>query len=139
MKETVNHPDYYNTGNIEVIDFIEDQQLGFNLGNAVKYISRAGKKNPEKTVEDLKKARWYLNRKISNLEQQPKPEPEARDEWTEEDEKRRKEVCNCPKCDECKIASWNNGKGMACGVFRYHHPAEARRLIAEMEAEHGTV
>lgn len=53
---------------IEVIDFIEDKKLGFHLGNAVKYISRADKKDPAKTIEDLKKARWYLNREISNLE-----------------------------------------------------------------------
>lgn len=53
----VNHPKYYNTGKIEVIDFIEDQNLGFCLGNAVKYIARAGKKNPFFEVEDLKKSR----------------------------------------------------------------------------------
>ena len=62
--ESVNHPNHYNTGNIEVIDFIEDQQLGFCLGNAIKYIARAGKKDPNKYVEDLKKAKWYLEREI---------------------------------------------------------------------------
>ena len=60
----INHPSYYNDGKIEVIDFIEDKNLGFHLGNAVKYISRAGKKDPEKTIEDLKKAVWYINRQI---------------------------------------------------------------------------
>ena len=64
---TVNHPSFYQ-GKIEVIDFIEDKKLGFNLGNCVKYISRAGKKNPEKLLEDLKKARWYLDREIANME-----------------------------------------------------------------------
>lgn len=63
----VDHPSYYQ-GKIEVIDFIEDKGLGFNLGNCVKYISRAGKKNPEKLIEDLKKARWYLDREIKNME-----------------------------------------------------------------------
>lgn len=63
----VNHPAHYTDGKIEVIDFIEDKKLGFHLGNAVKYISRAGKKNPAKTVEDLEKAAWYLNRHIDNL------------------------------------------------------------------------
>ena len=63
----VDHPSYYQ-GKIEVIDFIEDKHLGFNLGNCVKYISRAGKKNPDKLVEDLKKARWYLDREISRIE-----------------------------------------------------------------------
>jgi hypothetical protein len=64
----INHPPYYTTGKIEVIDFIEDKELGFCLGNAVKYIARAGKKDPTKTVEDLKKAVWYLNREIGRLE-----------------------------------------------------------------------
>lgn len=64
----VNQPSYYVDGNIEVIDFIEDKKLGFCLGNAIKYISRAGKKNPNKEVEDLKKANWYINRRIKELE-----------------------------------------------------------------------
>ena len=62
--DNVNHPAHYT----EVIDFIEDKQLGYHLGNAVKYISRAGKKDPEKTAEDLRKAVWYLNRYIEKLE-----------------------------------------------------------------------
>ena len=66
--DNVNHPSHYTSGQIEVIDFIEDQHLGFHLGNAVKYISRAGRKNPDKTVEDLRKAAWYLNRQIERLE-----------------------------------------------------------------------
>lgn len=66
--DEVNHPSHYTDGKIEVIDFIEDKKLGFHLGNAVKYIARAGKKDPTKTVQDLKKARWYLDRKIELLE-----------------------------------------------------------------------
>lgn len=69
-KDSVNHPAHYTDGNIEVIDFIEDKKLGFNLGNTVKYISRAGKKDPTKTIEDLRKAQWYLNREINRLEKQ---------------------------------------------------------------------
>lgn len=65
--DPVNHPSHYTTGKIEVIDFIEDKELGFHLGNAVKYIARAGKKDPAKTIEDLKKAQWYLTRHINNL------------------------------------------------------------------------
>ena len=61
----VENPSHYNTGKIEVIDFIEDQNLNFNLGNAVKYISRAGKKDPVKFREDLEKAVWYLNRELA--------------------------------------------------------------------------
>jgi hypothetical protein len=67
MNDPVNHPSHYTQGNIEVIDFIEDKQLGFHLGNVVKYIVRAGKKDNTKTVEDLQKAAWYLNRKIEQL------------------------------------------------------------------------
>ena len=67
--EKVNHPGHYNTGKIEVIDYIEDQNLGFCLGNAVKYISRAGKKDLTKEVEDLKKAEWYIRRRIKELEE----------------------------------------------------------------------
>ena len=63
-KDTVNHPSHYTDGKIEVIEYIEDKKLNYNLGNAVKYISRAGKKDPTKKIEDLKKAVWYLNREI---------------------------------------------------------------------------
>lgn len=68
--DNVNHPTYYTFGSIEVIDFIEDKKLGFHLGNAVKYISRAGRKDPAKTIEDLRKAAWYLNRQIGRLERE---------------------------------------------------------------------
>lgn len=66
-EDVVNHPSHYTDGKIEVIDFIEDKNLGFCLGNAVKYISRAGKKNKDKEVEDLQKAIWYINRRIKEL------------------------------------------------------------------------
>ena len=65
--DLVNHPPHYTTGNIEVIDFIEDKELGFHLGNAIKYISRAGKKSKETELQDLKKAIWYIERKIGLL------------------------------------------------------------------------
>lgn len=65
--DPVNHPSHYTDGKIEVIDFIEDKNLGFCLGNAVKYISRAGKKDPSKEVEDLCKAKWYIERRIKEV------------------------------------------------------------------------
>ncbi len=68
MADNVNHPNHYNVGKIEVIDVIEDWNLSFHLGNAVKYIARAGHKDKDKTIEDLKKAVWYLNRHIETLE-----------------------------------------------------------------------
>lgn len=64
MSESVDHPPHYNQGKIEVIEFIEDKHLSFHLGNAVKYISRAGIKDPTKFVEDLEKAIWYIRRQI---------------------------------------------------------------------------
>lgn len=70
MPETadpVNHPSHYTSGKIEVIEFITDQKLDMHTGNAVKYIARAGKKDPAKEVEDLEKAVWYLNDKIKRL------------------------------------------------------------------------
>lgn len=67
MNDVVNHPSHYTDGKIEVISFIEDKGLNFHRGNAVKYISRAGKKDPEKEVEDLEKAKWYLEREIERL------------------------------------------------------------------------
>ena len=64
--DSVNHPKHYTFGKIEVIDVLEDWQLGFHLGNVVKYIARAAHKGV--LLEDLKKARWYLDRYITKLE-----------------------------------------------------------------------
>lgn len=62
-QSAVDHPPHYTRGGIETIDAIEAWGLGFHLGNAVKYISRAGHKGD--ALEDLKKARWYLDREIA--------------------------------------------------------------------------
>ncbi|MGL5766303.1 MAG: DUF3310 domain-containing protein [Sarcina sp.] len=59
--EMVNHPDHYNQG-IEVIDYVESWNLNFNLGNAVKYITRCDYKGNRE--EDIKKAIWYLEREL---------------------------------------------------------------------------
>lgn len=64
--DPVNHPAHYTRGNIEVLDFIEDQGFGYHLGQVVKYVCRAGKKDPAKYVEDLSKAAFYLARAIKN-------------------------------------------------------------------------
>lgn len=68
--EKVNHPAHYGGAEnpYEAIKVIEAWGLNFNLGNTVKYISRAGKKDA--LLQDLKKAAWYLNREITNLEKQ---------------------------------------------------------------------
>lgn len=62
MTDNINNPAHYKDGGIETIDFIEAKQLGYSLGNVIKYISRAGKKGDR--LEDLKKAQWYLAREI---------------------------------------------------------------------------
>ena len=69
INDLVNHPPHYTDGKIEVIEYIEDKGLGFCLGNAIKYISRAGKKYKDKEIEDLKKAIWYIERRIKELEE----------------------------------------------------------------------
>jgi hypothetical protein len=65
-EDKVNHPSHYKIGGIETIDFIEAKNLGYNLGNVVKYITRADHKGNK--LEDLKKAQWYLNRAVTTLE-----------------------------------------------------------------------
>jgi hypothetical protein len=66
-QSSVNHPSHYNKGKIEVIDFIADQKLNFARGNAVKYVCRAGSKDPEKEIQDLEKAIWYIEHEIKML------------------------------------------------------------------------
>lgn len=71
LDDKVNHPSHYTYGDIEIIDFIEQvtkdykPELAFAIGNAIKYISRANRKNGK---EDLDKARWYLNRAFKKWE-----------------------------------------------------------------------
>jgi len=62
LVDMINHPPHYTSGGIETIDFIEAKNLGYNLGNAIKYIARSGKKGD--ALQDLQKAIWYLNREI---------------------------------------------------------------------------
>lgn len=66
----IDHPSHYrkDTG-FEAIDVIEAWGLNFNLGNAVKYISRNGKKDPNEYILDLEKARWYIDREIKTRKQ----------------------------------------------------------------------
>ena len=69
--DPVNHPAHYTDGGIETIDFIEAKRLGYHLGNVVKYICRAGKKGTNMGLQDLQKARWYLDRAIEKNEIAP--------------------------------------------------------------------
>ena len=65
--DSVNHPSHYNKGTIEVWDFISDWKLNFDRGNAIKYICRAGSKDPNKEIQDLEKAIEYINHEIKML------------------------------------------------------------------------
>ena len=62
FNDPVNHPSHYTDGKIECIEYILDKNLNFCRGNAIKYITRAGHKDPNKEIEDLKKAVFYLKR-----------------------------------------------------------------------------
>ena len=66
--DPVNHPDHYTFGKYEVIDVIEDWGLNYNRSCVIKYVARAGRKDKAKEAEDLKKARFYLDREIGKLE-----------------------------------------------------------------------
>jgi hypothetical protein len=66
MSEMVDHPDHYKVGGIETIDFIDAKNLNYNMGNAVKYLSRAEHKGNKKL--DLQKALWYIKRELSKLD-----------------------------------------------------------------------
>lgn len=65
MTDPIN-PDYYDAGGRQLIDLLETMQ--FSRGSAVKYLVRAGHKNPATEIEDLRKAAWYLDREIARLE-----------------------------------------------------------------------
>lgn len=64
--DIINHPAHYTDGKFETIEAIESWRLGYHLGNAVKYISRAGKKSKDTELEDLRKARWYITRYLDH-------------------------------------------------------------------------
>ena len=65
-KDLIDHPQHYKGNGIEAIDVIEAFDLSFNIGNAIKYILRAGKKGDK--IQDLHKAQWYLAREILKME-----------------------------------------------------------------------
>jgi hypothetical protein len=62
--DSINHPAHYTAGGIETIDFIEAKKLNYNLGNVIKYLTRADHKGNK--LEDLRKAQWYLTREINS-------------------------------------------------------------------------
>ena len=80
MSKEVDHPSYYNRGNVEVIDFIEDWRLDFSMGSFVKYICRAGAKDDYR--QDLEKAKWYIKR-YADHPAEPIPEEWGTYGWRE--------------------------------------------------------
>lgn len=93
----VTHPSHYNSGKIEVIEAIEDWGLGFHLGNTVKYVARAGKKDPAKEIEDLQKAAWYLQRRIELLQSEKEQrEPKRPNDMNPRKALITESVCICP-------------------------------------------
>lgn len=105
MTDNVNHPPHYNSGKIEVIEAIEDWKLDYHSGNAVKYIARAGKKDPSKTIEDLQKALWYINRRIHVLlGNAPKPNDTTVAKPKCSHPERKKDLATgIFQCDQCGI------------------------------------
>ena len=69
MNDVINHPSHYTQG-IECMDYIESHSLNYARGNIVKYVTRAGLKQTSKEVEDLEKARWYLDREIARVKKE---------------------------------------------------------------------
>lgn len=66
LEDSVNHPSHYTSyKGLEIIELTE--QMNFCKGNAIKYIARAGLKDPSKEIEDLEKAQWYIAREIQRL------------------------------------------------------------------------
>ena len=118
MSEAVNHPPHYNAhpSGVECITIVE--HYNFNIGNAIKYIWRAGLKSAN-PIEDLKKAVWYLNREIGRLEKEVADAADPVNKWI------------CPKCGfTCYPSGPRSNAKCACGTWRF----KPRRLDAVMEA-----
>ena len=84
-QSAVNRPSHYNMGKYEVVDVINDWNLNFQKGNAVKYIARAGHKDPSKEIEDLEKALFYINYEVSRLKSLKEKEENERKETDKAD------------------------------------------------------
>lgn len=74
----VNHPAHYNSGKFEVVEVLEDWGMGPHEFNVIKYVARAGKKDPAKHIEDLEKGAWYLARKIELMKAAKEGRPVVR-------------------------------------------------------------
>lgn len=88
MYEEINHPSHYNPDGIEAISVIEDWNLNFSLGSVIKYICRYNRKRDQDPLNDLRKARWYLNRHLEQVEAMLEPKATTLTPTKEELEKR---------------------------------------------------
>lgn len=155
MHDAVNHPSHYTDGKIEVINFIEDKKLPYHLGNVVKYVCRAGKKNPATEIEDLKKAQWYLGKYIgllaaTTVDASGKDINVATTVYLDrvaggrdipsakEIEKERAAYCekvrDCTKacqieCGRCGLYAPSEEAGMDCDEWARVHPTEALEIM----------
>jgi DNA repair exonuclease SbcCD ATPase subunit len=127
VSDSINHPPHYTHGGIETIDFIEAKELNWNLGNVVKYVSRAGHKGDK--LEDLKKAAWYLRREIERLGDQS-GDVEA-DMMRQRDDARK-------EAEKWKMANTESQaeirkRAIECDEIRQAAKLERRELLASLE------
>lgn len=110
-KETVHHPQHYKPGKLEAINIIEYYKLGFRLGNTIKYILRHKFKHEtkEKQLEDLKKAKFYLDREIAKLEKRIERANRTKKVLCLTVDQTTKAICLLPKSHtEDHLFTWNN-------------------------------
>lgn len=121
MSDPINHPEHYTHSKIEPIEVIEAWDLGFCLGNTVKYICRAGRKEDNSEAQDLKKAAWYLNRRLIQLGAVPVEPKVKRYRWEHtfidgcEDKCGACNLCCLSVCSRC---------GLYEGALTTHCPGE---------------
>ena len=143
MSDNVNHPPHYKAGEIECIDALESMASGYKdpvqaglAWNIVKYIWRSPLKGNQ--LQDLEKARWYLDRLIGRVKRVHITEDRLVEPWGAEDEGRVERLFKCRSgsdCVPCPMASFNNGYILLCPDFLSAHPAEARKIMDEMEGK----
>ena len=141
MSDNVNHPTHYNMGSIEVIEVIDDWGLGFELGNAVKYIGRAGHKG--KKTEDLRKAIWYIEREIAKTEHKMEANTKmdalgvlrTKDEFCEKCRFKIEPGCEIP---EGKCKAWNLAQECIAEYDRLNSANESKRRISFAEWQDAT-
>jgi hypothetical protein len=142
--DNVNHPAHYKAGEIECIDALESMASGYKdpvqaglAWQVVKYMWRSPLK--ENQLQDLEKARWYLDRLIGRVKRGPDTADKPVEPWGVEDEKRLGRICDAEGDDEhdCSHCLFDKPLGsdtyLCCSAWLKDHPAEARKILGEME------